>query len=562
MRCPNGTQLPLKQLSPALVGKWAEDAWKTKAERDLAGKWTGQGWEAEDDLTSVLGAGQPDDNTPTPIAATAVTSTINAKGTARETARGLAAVAADAVWTKQRLWEHGLAEDPTCTKCKAHPDTMHHRAWCCPESEEVRKKHATKEQINRARAEPKSLLWSRGWLPGLAELVPQPAHLEMRAWDPEGGERELDEISEKAGTMTGYIFVDGSADTPADTRRRRAGWAVVEVEPYLINGQLVKKSAVWGTTPAAWPQSAQAGEYAAAVAAAELGKEGAVIFTDCLSVLRHMKDDRDKALHPSRPWAGAYRLAHGTLHGAGLMQSMQKVKAHQVEVAGETVANKLRRLGNDWADNRAKAGADMHPKMPTANAALCNRAWHDASTACKVLGEVTALWPDAAGMLGRARRPPTREERRKAADARKERRDKRRAQRRAEAKARVDSHSWARVGVGDGEVARCVECLAWRAADIQCCPGPADEWNICRSNASAQGHLVQQGFLHEEGAGQEVQLMLCARCGAYSTGVKAVGLSTQCSTHPTSAGAIALARVAEGRHPKSGRHPRWCTLYR
>ena len=102
------------------------------------------------------------------------------------------------------------------------------------------------------------------------------------------GDTTLEDLDDLAGTMSSVIFVDGSADTPADTRRRRAGWAVVEVEPCLINGELVPKRAVWGTAPSVWPQIAQAREFAAAVAAARLGGEGAVIYTDCLAVQKVM----------------------------------------------------------------------------------------------------------------------------------------------------------------------------------------------------------------------------------------------------------------------------------
>ena len=105
-------------------------------------------------------------------------------------------------------------------------------------------------------------------------MVPAPADLAMRAWTSEDGEVELESLEEWGNTMNNYIFIDGSCDTPADGRLRRAGWAAVEVAPYLINGQLVKIRAVWGTIPATWPQTSQAGEYAAAVAAAELGRQG------------------------------------------------------------------------------------------------------------------------------------------------------------------------------------------------------------------------------------------------------------------------------------------------
>ena len=149
-------------------------------------------------------------------------------------------------------------------------------------------------------------------MPSLAALVPPPADLEMRAWAPDTGDVTLESLDDLAGLMTGYVFIDGSADIPADTRRRRAGWAVVEVEPHLGNGQLIRKRAVWGTAPSEWPQSAQAGEFAAAVAATTLSHPDAIIYTDCLAVQRLMQTAPAKAQHPSRLWAGAFRAALST----------------------------------------------------------------------------------------------------------------------------------------------------------------------------------------------------------------------------------------------------------
>ena len=77
-------------------------------------------------------------------------------------------------------------------------------------------------------------------------MIPAPADMELHAWMCEQGEVELESLGQGAGTMQGYIFIDGSCNTPADTRMRCAGWSAVEVSPYLINRKLVKLSAVFG----------------------------------------------------------------------------------------------------------------------------------------------------------------------------------------------------------------------------------------------------------------------------------------------------------------------------
>ena len=42
----------------------------------------------------------------------------------------LRAAAADGVWTKQKLFDKGYAEDNKCEKCGL-PDTVFHRCWGC-----------------------------------------------------------------------------------------------------------------------------------------------------------------------------------------------------------------------------------------------------------------------------------------------------------------------------------------------------------------------------------------------------------------------------------------------
>ena len=118
--------------------------------------------------------------------------------------------------------------------------------------------------------------------------------------------------------MHQWIFTDGSCTTHVDPAGRRAGWAAVEVAPYLINGQLVKISALWGTLPAAWPQSAPASEFCALVAAAEAMavSEEARIFSDCRG--RYRSDGRGSAA--AAP--GYSTMGRGLPHGAcsGTMQ--------------------------------------------------------------------------------------------------------------------------------------------------------------------------------------------------------------------------------------------------
>ena len=366
----DGIPLALQEISPAMVERWAQRAWQHRTERAMAAKWVDHGWQDEKDLADAVDAIEARKGVP--AAATAITRMLNKTKVRSAIKHGLTAIAADAVWTKERLHRHGLASSPSCIRCSSgDPDTTHHRAWVCPASTDIRERIATVDQRIRARSAPRSLLWAKGWIPSLASLLPPPADFEMRLWTPDDGEQPLDSLDDMAGTMTGTIFIDGSANTPADPRRRRAGWAVVEIDPSLSSeGQLIMRRAIWGTSPSTWPQTAQAGEFAAAVAAAIVGTSQATIYTDCAAVQKVMSGSAAAGLHPSCLWAGAYREAHAAASGPALMRGLRKVKAHQHARVGESDHDMLcgfgkqlgRRKGQGWCRPTPAAPA-CHPEV-------------------------------------------------------------------------------------------------------------------------------------------------------------------------------------------------------
>ena len=239
---PTGVRVPLTAVSPALIRRLAEDAWRGKTEQELAKKWLKDGWEGGEDPQGLVPNG--DISLTVPLSARAIRQAVRDKSLTPLEAGSLVSVATDAVWPRQRLFDAGLASEPTCIRCGRMPDATHHRAWTCPETEQLRTQIATAAQIRAACTAPNSLIWSRGWLPYAASVEPPPADLELRCWDLAQGERCLSSLSVWAGSMTEWIFVDGSANTAQDRRSRRAGWSCVEVAPYLINGQLVVIRAV------------------------------------------------------------------------------------------------------------------------------------------------------------------------------------------------------------------------------------------------------------------------------------------------------------------------------
>ena len=156
------------------------------------------------------------------------------------------------------------------------------------------------------------------------------------------------------------------------------------------------------------------------------------------------------------------------------MKDMCKVRAHQGGYPGEPPAERLRRLGNAWADESAKAGAAMQPRPTDAARGFLSCQWSDALVACKVIGTTTSMWPDAAEMTGRLRRPPTRDQRRQAVEANRDRRARLRKSRMDAQRVKLGTHMWAKVG---SSTLRCVACLAWHRWDMEVCPGLPPSWS-------------------------------------------------------------------------------------
>ena len=164
----------------------------------MAKKWEDQGWQDERDLADAIDTRRGSKGVP--AAATAVTGLLRKSKVKSAVKGGLTAIATDAVWTKDRLHRHGLAPTPVCHRCdRGDSNTTHHRAWVCPASAAIRERVATGEQRARARRAPNSLLWAKGWIPSLAEILPPPADLEMRMWTQSDGEKSLDSLNDIAG---------------------------------------------------------------------------------------------------------------------------------------------------------------------------------------------------------------------------------------------------------------------------------------------------------------------------------------------------------------------------
>ena len=226
-----------------------------------------------------------------------------------------------------------------------------------------------------------------------------------------------------------------------------------------------------------------------------------------------------------------------------------------------------------WADEQAKAAAELHPKPSTAARTWLDAMKSKAAVACKVLAEATLLWPDASQLRGEIRRPTTRGERRALAQAAAQRRRGRRAIKKDVERMQRQTHTWAKIG----DTRRCISCMRWEAAGIAACDGQGlAQWRSMIDMAKQHGHELQEGELYDQEArilpptaAPAIQrwegglpMVICTHCGAWATaGGRPQRLLTACA-RLTLCGKAALERVASGLHPKSGRLPPRCSIQR
>ena len=209
------------------------------------------------------------------VSAAAVRRTLAGKKLSNLERGTLRAIASGAVWTRARLAEAGYDVSPACPLCTTGAaDTIYHRAWLCPATEDLRQGDENAALARRARqAGPDALVYSTGLIGNPALWLPPPATStceEATGWE-QGAARVFE---------PGPVYVDGSCVPHVVPELSRAAWAVVQTDE---QGQVLKS--ISGVVPACLPQTAQAGEYLAMTAAAQHVPVDAEIHSDCKGVV-------------------------------------------------------------------------------------------------------------------------------------------------------------------------------------------------------------------------------------------------------------------------------------
>ena len=89
------------------------------------------------------------------------------------------------------------------------------------------------------------------------------------------------------------------------------------------------------------------------------------LFSDCAAVVNEFSKSRDDSLSPNRPYSGLVMQSYA--FSGKLIRSVQKVKAHQADDPDLSAAERRHIIGNNAADEAAKAGARLHADMEEAD---------------------------------------------------------------------------------------------------------------------------------------------------------------------------------------------------
>ncbi len=246
----------------------------------------------------------------------------------------LRAAVCGGLWPESRLQAAGYESDGCCTQCSLQKrDTLFHRVWECPSTQDLRKSKAVQQWTREAFAAGELAFDFSGGGMLLDPTPALPAASDSAAW------RNDAPIFDAAN---GPIYVDGSCVPMGIRGASRAAWAAVQVN---AAGQVAH--AISGPVPRTFPQTAQAGEHLAAATASRAAVDGRVtIVGDCLTVVQTgLRGSIERASKGKRPYDGA-RLHAWRGRGADSLRRFEKVKAHQDPSKVEDARERQRCLGN------------------------------------------------------------------------------------------------------------------------------------------------------------------------------------------------------------------------
>ncbi len=436
-------------------------------------------------------------------------------------------------WTGARRAAAGLAESATCD-CGAGLDDAHHRLYECPLSQATRSAYLNDYMLTMAKAAARDdPLWTRA-------LARDPAI------DLPGAKREheehwyfADDDAEQSRSLSGDVFIDGSALHPKCPPARRAGWTALELR---ADGTV--RAAVYGPVPVdiSPTQTASAGELHGFRRAAELACGTIRCYTDYQTAVEGNRRGPDATTHHKTASASSWRGFWRATDDQGL--DVTKVIAHRsMREAREDEADEQavwKKAGNDAADSFAKKGAALHhttTQMETLKDYVMGEA--ELKDLAVFIGMALANWAPAPRNT-RLNGPP--HERR------------REVRRRRIAAAAKFGHriTWTRNGWSCASCGRGTATTAGlRRLELSPCTGHTGG-RLGAQGAAPSAHVLWAAEADATATGPAgADIVWCSRCGGYSS-TKLYKLAGSCSGVTDHSARTRLASLQSLRHPTLG----------
>ncbi len=500
----HGDEIALTTTSPAMVRHYLREATLDAAERIVAAQW------AEGDPAFVNRRICPD------VAVKLIRSACGGRLNAVQLGAYRAAVCGG-IYTRQRAERDGYVVDNVCALCGAAGDTIHHRVFCCPCT-----KAAVLEQVPRwlyeegGRARPTDRFWSTSVFPHPADEWPRPAaSFDGVIVGDEAGASGAEQWYEPTVGFGGWVYTDGSCEHSPIRGLARAAAAAVQVNE---NGDRIR--AVQMPVPRHLPQTSQAGEFVGVATARRMMVRRAHLRSDCENVVRMDNAPARVALSAAKVYAGI-ALDKYTRAGdpaiAGTVVSW--VKSHRTETDDMSGEERRDVRGNTAADKLAGEAVMLHPQPSEELRQQLEFYLKRAPLIARAVGTALAIFPAAETQRLRRRTPAAS----------------------AEEAAATERHFWQ---YGQG-MWRCDRCGTW---------AHGDELRPRHHVEKCQGHVAHrraEGWIRN---GHKISMVsgvvpfaFCTRCGSWGSR-RSRNLDKACRG-PTPAGAMALVRIARGKHP-------------
>ena len=465
----------------------------------------------------------------------------------------LRAYATQSIWTKARLHAIGYDVDSTCPHCGAAEESLYHRLFVCPATEDLRSSILDQHDLEFLRNSPSMRSLALGF-----QVLPD--------WEPErptgsGVEDDSYDRVNDSWTITGQpvedfiqgeVFTDGSCFKQGPHQWHRTGWSVCKVSE---DGVLL--AYVRGRAGHRMPQTSPAAEHLPVLRASTITDKVTVIHSDYKGLEHLERTPWEVALHPKALYSGIRRSI------MALKPPTLEIHHCPGHVSLEECTSQRERflaMGNDHADKVAQSAAlaTQSPSPMELQTWDFERAF--LSRWLQYVPRALAMWPSVAPSSGHAslpRRPdfqapgvgvsflsdvlgPLAAARRKP-----------RAQEEtpAPAQTRPEEHQWRCRSSG---VWVCVCCLAFSRQLVPPrgrCPGLAAKF-LKQILDNPRGHNLLIS-LRTDGKGL---VLVCSRCGRCATRNREEKLHKEdCPRTFLSDGARSqYARVSKGMVPRSG----------